>query len=100
MYIVIELQKLNDTTVANLVYQKQTLNEAESTYHSILSYAAVSSVPVHSAVILTDAGQLVMSKAFRHEVAEEMNSAAEPVTDTDIGTVDTPTENTTVSEAE
>lgn len=94
MYIVIELQKLNDTTVANLVYQKQTLNEAESTYHSILSYAAVSSVPVHSAVILTDAGQLVMSKAFRHEATvAETNIADDPTTGADLA--DAVSENTT-----
>lgn len=66
MYIVIELQTNADGVVANLVYQYDDLNAAESKFHSILAAAAVSSLPVHAAVILTNAGTLVKSEYYRH----------------------------------
>lgn len=66
MFIVIELQTNADGAVANLVYQYASRDEAESKFHSILAAAAVSSLPVHAAVILTNAGTLVRSEFFRH----------------------------------
>ena len=66
MYIVIELQTNADNAVADLVYQYASRDEAESKFHAILAAAAISSLPVHAAVILTNAGTLVRSESFRH----------------------------------
>lgn len=66
MYIVIELQTNADGTVANLVYQYASRDEAEGKFHSILASAAISSLPVHAAVMLTNAGTMVKSEYYRH----------------------------------
>lgn len=66
MYIVIELQTNADGVVANLVYQYNSRDEAESKFHYILAAAAVSTLPVHAAVMLTNAGTMVKSEYYRH----------------------------------
>lgn len=70
-YIVIELQKLVDGTVANLVYAYDTKKEAESKYYAILSAAAVSNIPIHSAIILQEDAMPVAYKSFVHNVQGE-----------------------------
>jgi len=64
-YIVIELQTNNGAT-ANLVTQHATREAAESAYHSILAAAAISTVEVHAATILTEDGFQLMHQAYRH----------------------------------
>lgn len=66
MYIVIEIQTNADGSVGNLVYKYDTLDEANSKYHSILASAAVSSLPCYAAVLLTNAGTMVKSEFYRH----------------------------------
>ena len=66
MYIVMEIQKGN--TVSTIVDSYETLNEAENKYHTILAYAAISSVPKHSAVLLTEEGDYVKHECFEHTV--------------------------------
>lgn len=68
MFIVIELQKNADGNVANIVTQHATQAEAESAYHSILASAAISNVPVHSAVIVTEEGFTLMHQCYKHNV--------------------------------
>ena len=70
-YIVIELQKNSDGSVGNLVYAFNKKAEAESKYYAILSAAAVSSVPVHSAIIIQEDAVPVQYKSFSHESAVE-----------------------------
>lgn len=53
-YIVIEIQTAADGTIGTLVYNFDSENEAESKYHSILSAAAVSGCPVHSAMLMDE----------------------------------------------
>lgn len=67
MFIVLELQKNSDGTVGNIVYTFDTLNEADSKFHNILSYAAVSDVPIHSAVILSERGKLIKTDSYEHK---------------------------------
>ena len=67
MYLVIELQKNADGTVGNIVTAYNTLNEADSKYHSVLASAAVSSVPIHSAVILSERGKMIKNESYTHE---------------------------------
>ena len=66
MYIVIELQKNADGHVSNIVTEHSTLAEAESKYHAILSAAAVSTIPVHSAIIVSEEAFRVDSKCYKH----------------------------------
>lgn len=65
-YLVIEIQTKTDGTVGNIVSSFDTENEAWSKYHDILHYAAVSTLPLHSAVLLTNDGNLIDQKCFRH----------------------------------
>ena len=68
MYIVIELQKNAQGTVSNIVTAHPNLAEAESKYHAILANAAVSDVPAHSAVILSEDGFPVKHQCYKHGV--------------------------------
>lgn len=63
MFIVLEIQN-----TAVLVNDYNTRNEAENKYHTILAYAAVSSIEKHSAVMLTNEGEYIKSECFVHEV--------------------------------
>ena len=65
MYIVIEIQTSN--TVATLVNSYEDRNQAESKYHQILSAAALSSVPKHSAVLMDDVGETIKMDSYIHE---------------------------------
>lgn len=66
MYIVLEIQTSN--TVATLVNSYEDRNQAESKYHQILTAAALSSVPKHSAVLMNDEGQTIKDETYIHEV--------------------------------
>ena len=66
MYIVIELQKDTKGHVANIVTEHATLAEAESKYHSVLAAAAVSEIPAHSAVIVSEEGFPVVHQCYKH----------------------------------
>ena len=68
MYIVMEIQ--NSGTVATLVSQYADKNQAESKFHTVLAAAAVSQVPVHSAVLMTDEGIWLRSECYKHPVPE------------------------------
>lgn len=66
MFIVIELQKNENGAVANIVTEHSTQSEAESKYHAILASAAVSEIPVHSAVIVSEEGFPLMHQCYKH----------------------------------
>lgn len=66
-YIVMELQ--TDATTATLVSQYDTRAAAESAYHGILASAAVSSVPVHAAVLMTEEGFVLRNECYKHTPA-------------------------------
>lgn len=68
MYIVIEIQTSN--TVATIVNSYSDRNTAEQKYHQILSAAAVSTVPKHGAVMLTDEGVRLKGECYIHEQPE------------------------------
>lgn len=73
-YIVIELQKNSDESVGNLVYAYNTRAQAESKYYAVLSSAAVSSVPVHSAILIQEDAMPVAYKSFTHNVQVDSGS--------------------------
>lgn len=67
MYIIIELQANADGTVGNIVQTRETLASAESVFHSILAAAAISAVPKHSAVLLSEEGFPLRHECYRHD---------------------------------
>ena len=71
MYIVIELQSNIDGQVANIVTAYDTLAQAQNKYYTILASAAISTVPIHSAVILDHCGNLIANQSFSHPVEVE-----------------------------
>jgi hypothetical protein len=66
MFIVVELQKDSEGVVSNIVTDYENLAEAESKYYTILASAAISNVPVHSAIIVSDEGFPVKHQCYKH----------------------------------
>ena len=65
-YIVTEIQVTNETAaILNFTYTDY--DQACSKYHTILSFAAISDVPKHSAVIANDDGSIVKRETYIHE---------------------------------
>ena len=65
MFIVMEIQTGNQ--VATIVDSYTDRNAAENKYHSILAAAAISDVPKHGAVMLTEEGVRLKSECYIHE---------------------------------
>lgn len=63
-FIVIEIQKNAEGVVGNFVWAFDTINEAESKFHSVLASAAVSNLPCHSAVLLNETGYCIKHECF------------------------------------
>lgn len=55
MFWVVELQN-NNGTWSHIITQHSTREEAESKYYLVLSYAAVSNLTAHGAVLFDDKG--------------------------------------------
>ena len=66
MYTVIELQTTGDIT-SSTTYAISNENEAYQKFYTILSYAAVSTVDIHSAAILTEYGSVLRNETFNHK---------------------------------
>jgi hypothetical protein len=66
MFIVVELQRSAEGQVGNIVTAHATQAEAESKYHQVLSSAAISNLPCHSAVLLSEEGFPIEHKAYLH----------------------------------
>ena len=77
MYVAIELKVKADNSFEVSTFKKETREEVESAYHSILTTAAKSSHPIHSAVILNPEGQRLRGECYKHEVPAEEPKAAE-----------------------
>ena len=71
MFIVMEIQTGNQ--VATIVDSYTDRNAAENKYHSILAAAAISDVPKHGAVMLTEEGVRLKSECYIHEPEPEPN---------------------------
>ena len=68
-YLVLEIQTAADGKVATIITAKDELNEAMSAFYMILAAAAVSTVPVHAAVLLMNNGAVIKSDVFDHREA-------------------------------
>ena len=71
MFIVIEFQTDASGHVSTIVTQHPTRAEAESKYYTVLAYAAISSVPLHAAMLCFANGKYLMSQAYEHPVVVE-----------------------------
>lgn len=71
MYIVLEIQKNKNGQVAILPYQFADIHQAENKYHTILAYASVSDLPVHTAMIITEYGFVLKCEYYEHEEEPE-----------------------------
>ena len=67
-YIVLEIQINDNGTVGTLVNSFDAQNTAESKYHDILKYAAISTIPKHTAVIITEEGRVLEKKCYDHTI--------------------------------
>ena len=66
-YIIIETQTAADGSVAIPPIQVfDDLNVAEQTFHSILSFAAVSALPSHGCMMLSSEGEMLRSETYHH----------------------------------
>lgn len=70
MFIVMEIQVFSDGNMSTPCYAYDNKNSAEAKYYSILSSAAVSKLPKHSAVLLTDDGYYINSASYEHKGGE------------------------------
>lgn len=70
-YLVIEIQKFQGGSMSTPSYAFDSLNSAEAKYHAILSAAAVSSLPVHSAILMNETGYVIRSQSYTHEDVSE-----------------------------
>ena len=76
VFIVIEMQS-DGETASTLVNSYTNRNEAESKFHQILGSAAISSVPIHSAVMLANNGRLLKSDGYSHVEEQSLETASE-----------------------
>ena len=65
-YIVLEIQTMADGQVACLATPHDSQMQAESSYHSVLAAAALSSLPRHAAVLVTSDGSVQASQHYEH----------------------------------
>ena len=70
MYMVLEFQKQDDKTLAGLITTYETKSKAEEKYHTILSFAAVSEIPKHGAIIIDENGMIVKEDIYTHGTGE------------------------------
>ena len=77
MYIILEIQEQEQGSVpATLTYTAETLDEAKSKYHSILQYAAASTIYRHSAVVIDTNGKYLARECYEHvpQTGEEVTA--------------------------
>jgi len=67
-YVAIEQKVKKDGSYEVSTFKKETREEAERAYHSILSGAATSENPIHSASIMNPEGNLLKTECYKHEV--------------------------------
>ena len=66
MFAVLELQATEES-VSHIFTSFDTQAEAESHFHTILAAAAVSTVPAHSALLMTADGDVLRSETYEHK---------------------------------
>ena len=67
MYIVVEIQTNANGSVSTLVNSYESRGAAESKFHTVLAAAAISELPCHAAVLLTEQGLILSNGFYEHE---------------------------------
>ena len=70
-YYILEIQKTAEGLCSHLVQSAPSRREAESKYHGVLQFAALSDLAVHSAALLDERGELLACQCYRREAGEE-----------------------------
>ena len=65
-FITIELQTLSDGRVALLNWTFESIPEAAAKYYTLLAVAALSTVPIHTVMIIDQFGTSLCSKSYTH----------------------------------
>lgn len=76
-YLVVEIQVHANGAVAAPSWAFDSLEQALAKYYTVLAAAALSSLPVHSCVIVTDEGFQLRKECFKHEVEPEPEPVSE-----------------------
>ena len=67
MYTIIETQTNGDSMAVVTPAVEVDKDQAESIYHARLASAAISSVEIHSVVLLNAEGQRVKGECYKHQ---------------------------------
>lgn len=66
MYILIEMQTSGSQTAIPPITTKTDWHEAEAEFHRLCSIAAVSSVPVHTVMMVDENGNTARAEHYEH----------------------------------
>ena len=66
-YIVIEIQRNSDGTMAVLSDTYEDVASARSSFYTKCGIAVLSNVLIHSLVLMNNAGNVIEQKSFRHD---------------------------------
>ena len=66
MYIILEIQT-NETSALLPPLAYESKNEAEAAYHSKLASAAISTVKLHTVVMMDEYGVVLKNEFYKHE---------------------------------
>ena len=66
MYAILEIQTEGNAMTVLPVQTRNTLNEAESVWHTILASAAISTVDHHTALVIDEDGVVFDNKTYNH----------------------------------
>lgn len=69
MLIVTEIQKGTETEHSTELFEDTS--EAKARYHELLAIAAVSEVPEHSVILVSEEGNYMFHEKYVHEGSEE-----------------------------
>ena len=79
MYIVTEIQTNANGQVAVVEpYVTESKDAAENKYHTILAYAAQSTLPKHAAIMYSEEGFTLKSECYKHEPQPQEEQTEEP----------------------
>ena len=70
MYTIIETQTNGDSMAVVTPAVEADRDRAESIYHTRLASAAISSVEIHSVILLNAEGQKIKSECYKHPAQE------------------------------
>ena len=66
-YLVLEIQT-NDGVVSTIINQYDNLQAAESAYHQVLMYAAISEIEFHGAMLINSQGAVYKNECYNHPI--------------------------------